>query len=440
MKVILPVIFNQLEEKNKNILLGLNTDYKYNLYNYGCMFFDLLAAVRYYGKTETVDTFMKKLIDNGGFIKGGLYVHNTLTKLYPELQEKWVATPNLLTDAQMAEIKAALDQGYPVMVKVDYNPSTLPIEEHYLNVVDYNQNDENDMTGADPLGGKLIPMKAYFSWTKYNIRKIIEAYCIISGPIPTQISPSTPSITPTYPVESPKTPEPTVPSNSQPSQAPEKTPTPIEKPEPPSAIQPEKTPTESTVDSAVNAKSDVLASVVDYLEIDKNPEDTTFEDIRRRIAGIKSTSTDYWNKKEAAEKQLVVTAPTIQSLNDTISNLEGELIRMQKAHKAEVEAIESTVQSPRNLKRQFDAIYYDLKAKHDQYFAELVELRKQNMLISRELKQLKDLEVDPVTTMKEDPIVLNSAPPVLKTEFTDRENMISSILRGIKSFFKSDDL
>jgi hypothetical protein len=30
--------------------------------------------------------------------------------------------------------------------------------------------------------GKLIPMKAYFSWAKFGIRKIIEGYCIISGP------------------------------------------------------------------------------------------------------------------------------------------------------------------------------------------------------------------------------------------------------------------
>ena len=440
MKVVLPTIFNQLEEKNKHILLGLNTDYKYNLYNYGCMFFDLLAAVRYYGKDETVDTFMQKLIANNGFVSGGLYVHGTISKIYPEIKERWVQTPLTLTDSQVADIKSALDSGYPVMVKVDYNPSTLPIEEHYLNVVDYNQADENDMTGADPLGGKLIPMKAYFSWVKFGIRKIIEAYCVISGPVPANMQNS-----PVIPT--PEAPKPIVePVPSTPPVA--VSDVIINTPEPITPIVPIPMETTSTVETMPEVIAsdpntqmrDVLASLIEYLEMDKKPEDTNFENFRRRIAGIKSIATDYWNKKEAAEKELVVTRPVIQSLEDTVSNLQSELLRQQKAHKVEIEAIEATVQNPRNLKRHFDSIYSELKGKHDEYFAELVKLRSENMLMRRELKEYQEAEESGV----EEPVKKEEPKPVSDTIFRTKSeytpNIIVSIIKSFKSFFRSDDL
>lgn len=446
MKVNMPIIFNQLQESYKNILLGLNTDPKYNFYNYGCTLFSMASALRYYGYNETPETLNAKLIELSrqtnhqfGFVKdSGIYIWGSLNKLFPMVSERRVMTPQALTDAQVNEIRGALDQGYPVLVEVDYNPATLPIEMHFLNIVDYDPADENNMTGADPLGGKIIPMKAYFSWAKFGIRKIIEQYVIISGPVhksvpkPPEPESTTPAPAPEPTPQAPEQDQPSVPSNPQPTANPvPETPTPPEVAEPSPAVPPVTDP-EPTPAEATNATMDhVLASVVDYLEINKQPHDTSFEDIRRVIAGIKSNATDYWNKKEAAEKQLVSVEPTLKSLHDRIGNLEGELTRQAKAHKAEVEAIESTVQSPRNLKRQFDAIYGELKGKHDEYFDEVVELRKRNAILAREIENLSKTQGEAAAEVTA--AVIEENPPTYPT--VDKSSFIGSIIEGIKSFF-----
>src|SRR4051812_41576693 len=114
MKLTLPVLYSQLDEKWAKLLLGTNTDPKFTIGNFGCLVADLAMALTYYGKNETPATLNEKLKPLPGFKNGGEYLHGSITKLYPDVTEKVVVTPDLLTDGQVQEIKSALDAGHPV--------------------------------------------------------------------------------------------------------------------------------------------------------------------------------------------------------------------------------------------------------------------------------------------------------------------------------------
>jgi uncharacterized protein YvpB len=185
MRITLPVIFSQFDPRWAAIFLGFNNSNPYNIYNYGCLITCLAMLSKYYGQDENPQTINDKLKDVKGFsAASGDYVWGSITKLFKDIKEKLVVTPDVLTDAQIGEIKTAIDQGFPVMIQLDYNPKTVENETHYVLIVDYNPNDENDFTIADPLGGKQHSLKDYLGWYKPSARKTINQYIVYSGNVP----------------------------------------------------------------------------------------------------------------------------------------------------------------------------------------------------------------------------------------------------------------
>jgi len=144
-------------------------------------------ACRYFGFAEdpvTINDKLKNLGPGKGFLAGGGdYIPGGFTKVFPKIKENRIVTPSVLTDNQIAEIKTALDNRLPVMVELDVNPRTVERNQHFVLIIDYNPNDENDFTIADPLGGKIRSLKDYLGWFKPGVRNTIEQYTVFTGEV-----------------------------------------------------------------------------------------------------------------------------------------------------------------------------------------------------------------------------------------------------------------
>lgn len=144
-------------------------------------------VANYYGRKETPDsinTHLKQLAN--GFAAGsGWYYWGALPRLFSDISEKITWTSNLVTDDQMAEIKTALDTGYPVMLQIDFNQATPAPEMHFVLAVGYNPTDENDITIADPWTGTQRSLKDYLGGYDPSARVTIQSYEIYPGPVPT---------------------------------------------------------------------------------------------------------------------------------------------------------------------------------------------------------------------------------------------------------------
>jgi hypothetical protein len=142
---------------------------------------------RYYGHDENPTTLNDKLkaLGSAGYISGGNYVPGALPKVFSDIKETTILTPSRITDEQLSQIKNAIDSGWPVMVKLDYNPQTVALDQHFVLLVDYDASDENNFTIADPLGGKIQSLKVYLGWYRPDMRTTVEKYVIFQGKVPT---------------------------------------------------------------------------------------------------------------------------------------------------------------------------------------------------------------------------------------------------------------
>lgn len=180
----LNTVYSQMDSKWGNVFLGFNNQLPYNIYNFGCLITCIAMVCKYYGKDENPLTINDKLKKVAGFVGGGNYVPDAIEKIHKDITETRVMTPAPLTDFQINEIKSALDNGFPVMVEIDVNPKTVANDMHFVLITDYNKNDENDFTIADPLGGTVKSLKSYLGWFRPSARKTINQYYIYKGTVP----------------------------------------------------------------------------------------------------------------------------------------------------------------------------------------------------------------------------------------------------------------
>lgn len=181
-KINLPIIYSQLDARWGSEKLGYNINPQYNIYNYGCLITCLAMVCEYYGIPHNPSTINKLLKDKGGFSNGGgLYIWGSLNKAYGEIKEKMTNTPSPLSNLQISEIRASIDQGMPVMVQIDVNPKTVDLDMHYVLIIGYNPSDENDFIIADPIGGVERSLKYYLGWFRPSARKTIEQYTLLQG-------------------------------------------------------------------------------------------------------------------------------------------------------------------------------------------------------------------------------------------------------------------
>lgn len=404
----LPVVYDQFDPRWAKVLLGFNTDPKYNFYNYGCLVTDLCAILAYYRVQLTPDQLnekLKSLPDGSGFQKLGLYVSGAVQQLFPLIQEKRTLTPDALTDEQLAEIRSALDSGYPVLLGIDYNPKTLLVDYHFVVAVAYNSNDENDITIVDPLGGRIHSLKDYLAGVKPSARVTIEQYSIFTGQLAADLNPA----------DKDTAAQPAAPANSGsvlPSNYPQiihnstewetlaKKFSPGDAPENVSAAALEdhirKQLPVQTVEKEVIKEVPVPAQpsdgsadakweqTVEYLELGKIGSEASFDDAKRVIAGIRSRQTDLDNQAKQANINSAKKDTEILNLNEEIGKLKADLLQTEKLHKVEIDSLKESSPSFDKLVKQYKAIIGDkdaaLRAKIDEVKQLRIDLTAQNIV------------------------------------------------------------
>ena len=336
MKITLPALFSQLDLRWANDFLGFYKELPYNIYNYGCFVTAWAMVCRYYGKDIDPGQLNIKLKELGagiGFVNGGDYVSGGVNKIYGDIKEPRTLTPSDLTDAQIGEIRTAIDNGYPVICGIDVNPRTVAYDSHFVIFVDYNPNDENDFTIADPLGGKTRSLKDYLGWLVPGIRKTVYSYVITSGPKPKLNSDTIPVL---------------------------------------------KTDFEKLVHN-----SSEWDKVVEYLKSGADPKTTRFEDLQTVIAGIKSRQTDLENQLKKAVDDKALAKQEVVNQKDKLANVSTEYERVLHLKEAEYMALKATVPDMERLEGQYKGTITDLEGK-------LREAQKQVGLRDLEITKLKN--------------------------------------------------
>lgn len=293
MKTQLPIVYSQQDSRWGKTMLGFNTQLPYNMENYGCLVTCLSMVCRYYGKDIDPGTLNQKLKDIKGFANSGDYVYGSVPKIYTDIKETRYITPSLLTDAQINEIKASLDAGYPVIIGLDYNPKDVDYDSHFVVIVDYDASDENNFTIADPLGGKVHSLKDYLGWFKPSARGTIERYIITSGPKPKLNSESIPVL---------------------------------------------KTDFANLVHGSEN-----WDKTVEYTKPGADPKATRFEDVQTVIAGIKSRQTDLENQLKMAISERDNARTEVKNQEDKLANILNECQTNEKLKEVESIALKKSL-------------------------------------------------------------------------------------------------
>lgn len=337
MKINLPILYSQMDDRWAKIILGFNSDPQFNFYNYACLITSLAMICRYFGKEVDPIIINDKLKSVNGYAKGsGNYVWGSINKIFGDIKENKVDTPSLLTDTQVGEIKSSLDNGYPVMVGLDYNPKDVDFDSHYVLIVGYNPSDENDFTIADPLGGKLRSLKDYLGWFKPTARKTIERYLTFTGPKP-----------------------------------------------------------KVTSDTVVLSKDDAdrrthgneqWIKLLGYLGITTDPFITLFEDAQKVIAGFKSRSSDLETQLANSKIDLEKANTEVSNQKDKLANIQDDCQNALKLKDAEIKALSEASKDITKLRGEYQATIDNVQGK----------LRE-----AQKLNGIKDLEITDLKTQIE---------------------------------------
>lgn len=184
MEIPLP-LFSQQDSRWKNKKLGTSN---VTLGGYGCLVTCLAMISKHYGKDTDPDRLNQELIKVNGFandkgqIMGPLssrYVWESLTRVYSDITEtKRIETPNPVSSSQWESMMAEVNAGRPVILKVDFNPTTVAVDEHYVVLIG---KEGDSYIVADPYYGDKSSLVRY---GKPNVT--VQRFVFTSGPVPTQ--------------------------------------------------------------------------------------------------------------------------------------------------------------------------------------------------------------------------------------------------------------
>lgn len=154
MKLKLPACWGQRNPAWASIILGYNTDPKYNIDLYGCL---ITSFGNYIGKTPAeVNQLLK---DNKGFLEGsGNFVWSKCSVL--GLTQTYVSPSYTgpVTSQGITKIKELLDQGLSLICQIDFNPATTKVEDHYVLLCGY---EEENIFCFDPWSASYVSLEVY---------------------------------------------------------------------------------------------------------------------------------------------------------------------------------------------------------------------------------------------------------------------------------------
>ena len=154
MKLKVPQVYAQRDPRWASILLGNNTNPQYTIGMYGCL---ITCFGMYIG--ESPDQVNTALIQGGGFPAGSgefMWMKSPLLNLNQQvLSYRWT---NAVTDSGVQQAQQLLDQGYPLLCEIDFNPATVGEEMHFVLCIGY---EEETFYIADPWTGQVTTMDVY---------------------------------------------------------------------------------------------------------------------------------------------------------------------------------------------------------------------------------------------------------------------------------------
>lgn len=177
MKLIVP-LFGQRDSRWFSKILGTGGT---TIGDYGCLLTSIAMLAKYFGKDTDPDRLNTALIGVKGFLNGNLYKwYEGVTKVYSDIIcTKIVYTPQPVTAAQFAEMRAELDAGRPVVLFVDFKPETAAVDMHFILLVAYELvNGKYSYFVHDPWWGDYSNLNRYGDPVK-----AIQQYVFHSGPI-----------------------------------------------------------------------------------------------------------------------------------------------------------------------------------------------------------------------------------------------------------------
>lgn len=173
MKLKVPVIYSQRDPKWVSKFLGYNTKQPYTMGNYACL---ITAFGMYVNKNP--DEMNELLKANKGFTtESGNFIwsKSTVLGLNQVYQSPYYSNP--VTQQGISKMKSLLNEGRPLICHVDFNPSTINDDQHWVLVYGYEEPDIFYI--CDPWTGQQIKLDTYgnvskvvFEWRAYD--KILE--------------------------------------------------------------------------------------------------------------------------------------------------------------------------------------------------------------------------------------------------------------------------
>lgn len=153
-KLKTPKIYGQRDSKWASILLGYNTQSQYNIGMYGCL---ITSLGNYLDKTPPeVNDILKA---NNGFTAGsGNFIWNKCEVL--GIKQVYLSPyyDGQMTDFGLNKIKECIDNGFPLLCEIDFNPATEGEEMHYVLLNGY---DGDAILAIDPWLGQQINLDVY---------------------------------------------------------------------------------------------------------------------------------------------------------------------------------------------------------------------------------------------------------------------------------------
>lgn len=146
-------LYSQRDPRWSNIFLGDNKSQPYTLGNFGCL---ITCFSSYIDKSP--DQTNSLLKENKAFVNGGLFVWSKSSVL--GLNQTYVSPSytGLVTDQGVAKMKDIIDQGYPLVCEVDFNPNTQGEEMHFVLLLRY---EGDSFYAMDPWTGEIVNLSLY---------------------------------------------------------------------------------------------------------------------------------------------------------------------------------------------------------------------------------------------------------------------------------------
>lgn len=97
-----------------------------------------------------------------------------------------------------------------------------------------------------------------------------------------------------------------------------------------------------------------------YFELSGDPKDTSVEDVKQVVGGIKSTTTQAKNELAKVQKELAIANTEIANRIDQVANIQADCQRQLELKNAELSALKSTTNSVDKLRGQYEGTITDL--------------------------------------------------------------------------------